>query len=230
MTGLDKAGRNRNYDCGMRIQCTSSLTDSSRFLATTQVYVWLIGGCALATGNENWAIIDLHLHSCFSDGEHSVAEIFDRGIENNVDLVVSSDHGGVGYRRDDCIGWGEIPGTKFWGDSIVNRQGDRGMWRWTASYESSLNPSTGIRAIFREGDWTTNNQWHEMTHAIRSTDSDFYLRLHGTVHALSTPFQTDCLGRPLNDNLSREHTGITGSEHAWSDLWFYANPIFIYTD
>ncbi|MDZ7543184.1 PHP domain-containing protein, partial [Clostridium perfringens] len=39
--------------------------------------------------------IDLHMHTCFSDGEFIPEEVIDRAIRNNVEIISISDHNSV---------------------------------------------------------------------------------------------------------------------------------------
>lgn len=50
-----------------------------------------------------------------------------------------------------------------------------------------------------------------------------YLRIRGTNVPVNTPNETDEMGNPLDDELM----GANTPETAFSDLWFYTNPIFI---
>ena len=51
-----------------------------------------------------------------------------------------------------------------------------------------------------------------------------YLRLRGTNHPLNTPGETDGAGNPLPDIFEEN-----SAAEAFSDLWFYSNPVFIQT-
>jgi hypothetical protein len=52
------------------------------------------------------------------------------------------------------------------------------------------------------------------THTFRAVDRAFYLRLRG-----SDGNRLDSAGNPLMD--------VLGDDDPWSDLWFYANPVFV---
>lgn len=52
------------------------------------------------------------------------------------------------------------------------------------------------------------------THVFRSVDRAFYLRLRG-----SDGNRLDAEGNPMMD--------VPGDDDPWSDLWCYANPVFV---
>lgn len=52
------------------------------------------------------------------------------------------------------------------------------------------------------------------THVFRKVDGPFYLRLRG-----SDGNRLDSAGNPLMD--------VVGDDDPWTDLWFYANPVFV---
>ena len=64
-----------------------------------------------------------------------------------------------------------------------------------------------------------------------------YFRLRGTNLPPNTPNETDAQGNPLSDTLAKNityndpklgpNTALDADVAAWSDLWFYSNPIFI---
>jgi hypothetical protein len=56
-------------------------------------------------------------------------------------------------------------------------------------------------------------------------DESCYFRLRGTNHGLNVAGETDGYGNPLLDFT----IGANSAEKAWSDLWFYSNPIFAFT-
>ena len=63
--------------------------------------------------------------------------------------------------------------------------------------------------------------WKKMTFRLR-VDGNMYLRLRGTNHPLNTPGELDEAGNPLPDV-----AGENDAVKAFSDLWFYSNPVFI---
>lgn len=74
--------------------------------------------------------------------------------------------------------------------------------------------------------WTEKpGGWKEMTLIISNLRDSVYFRLRGTNHALNTPNETDGEGNPLSDGLLYPNNAAK----AFADLWFYSNPIFVYT-
>ena len=49
-----------------------------------------------------------------------------------------------------------------------------------------------------------------------------YIRIRGTNHPLNTPEEMDGAGNPQPDIVEEN-----SATKAFSDLWFYSNPIFI---
>jgi hypothetical protein len=74
--------------------------------------------------------------------------------------------------------------------------------------------------------WTsTGNGWVEMTMIVPNVTDSVYFRLRGTNQGLNVANETDADGNPLSDVLM----GTNNAEKAFADLWFYSNPIFVYT-
>jgi hypothetical protein len=70
--------------------------------------------------------------------------------------------------------------------------------------------------------WTeTGDGWKKITYQAE-IDGKIYFRLRGTNLALNTPGELDSSGNPLPD-LAEENTAAK----AFSDLWFYSNPVFV---
>jgi hypothetical protein len=97
----------------------------------------------------------------------------------------------------------------------------------------------------------------EWTVPVSEMSGDHYVRIRGTNMPQGTPFETDAEGNPLSDNLASNIPCLVESDgedpdgfdenacpdhlptnddgqkvlsfdvEAWTDLWFYANPIFI---
>ena len=65
------------------------------------------------------------------------------------------------------------------------------------------------------------NGWKRITYETDVEDK-MYFRLRGTNHTLSTLGESDAYGNPLADV-----AGDNNAEKAFSDLWFYSNPIFV---
>ena len=69
------------------------------------------------------------------------------------------------------------------------------------------------------------NGWIEMSLIIPNVTNSTYFRLRGTNHGLNVPNETDASGNPLPDILMNPNNAAK----AFADLWFYSNPIFVYT-
>jgi hypothetical protein len=65
--------------------------------------------------------------------------------------------------------------------------------------------------------------WKKITYQLE-VEGNMYVRLRGTNHPLNTPEESDGAGNPLPD-MAEENTAA----EAFSDLWFYSNPVFIQT-
>ncbi len=103
-------------------------------------------------------------------------------------------------------------GTNFHGDApsvarvdlilgeVVGRAADRTLDR---------NPTTRVVQRFTASDWTRDGEVLTMTYTLRDMHHTSYIRVRGT--------NTSEL-EPLPD---------PRGEDPWSDLWFYANPIFL---
>jgi hypothetical protein len=74
------------------------------------------------------------------------------------------------------------------------------------------------------GQWTElGNGWKEMTFTLPDVQDSMYFRLRGTNLGLNVFQETDANGNPLSDTL----VGANDAIKAFSDLWFYSNPVFI---
>ena len=74
---------------------------------------------------------------------------------------------------------------------------------------TDTNPTTKVVTRFSDKDWRTEGPYQVMSYRLENINSNSYLRIRGTNGQELEPEQ-DPLG-----------------EDPWSDLWFYANPIFI---
>ena len=63
--------------------------------------------------------------------------------------------------------------------------------------------------------------WKKITYQA-DVNGSMYFRLRGTNHPLNTPEEIDGAGNPLPD-FAEENTAAK----AFSDLWFYSNPVFV---
>jgi hypothetical protein len=75
---------------------------------------------------------------------------------------------------------------------------------------SNNNPSTRVEKRFSPKDWRVEGEYYVMNFSLEINSSS-YVRVRGT--------NTQEL-EPLED---------PGGENPWDDLWFYSNPIFIYS-
>lgn len=99
-----------------------------------------------------------------------------------------------------------------------------------ARYTDPTNPSAHVVWQFFSNQWRVEEDGTRViSYAIKvpRNAKSFYLRIRGTNHANCTPFETDCQGNPIADDLATQNLGINGAEEAWADLWFYGNPIFV---
>lgn len=109
---------------------------------------------------------------------------------------------------------------------------------------AATNPTTGILASFSGATWKSlPGGWKRMAYRMTVTDSQ-YVRLRGTNIPAGTPNETDSQGNPLIDTLANNVVctdpacpahlpAVPGGRRldfdveAWTDLWFYSNPVFI---
>ncbi|MFZ4582656.1 MAG: metallophosphoesterase, partial [Paludibacter sp.] len=74
--------------------------------------------------------------------------------------------------------------------------------------------------------WTSlGNGWVEMSMIVPNVTDSVYFRLRGSNLGLNVTNETDADGNPLADALM----GANDATKAFADLWFYSNPIFVYT-
>lgn len=93
----------------------------------------------------------------------------------------------------------------------------------TAEYTNDTNSSTKVIARFTSKDWKYADGWYTIRYDLKKIDKNQYFRLRGTNLGLDVPKQTDSDGNPLNDSLM----GTNNASEAYSDLWFYSDPIFV---
>ena len=111
---------------------------------------------------------------------------------------------------------------------------------------AASNATAGIAKVFNSATWTAlPDGTRKMTYRIPAVSASQYVRLRGTNLPAATPFETDASGSPLLDFGSQgkipcldalcpaHMTVVNGVKYAsldvaaWSDLWFYSNPIFV---
>lgn len=121
------------------------------------------------------------------------------------------------------------------------------------SAPAAKNLSAGIKKVFNKTNWTeAAGGLRTMSYRIPAVKASQYLRLRGTNLPASVPNETDAKGNPLSDWLvspvdmtvagtvpcgdaacpahMRTVAGVKYSSFdvaAWSDLWFYSNPVFV---
>ena len=78
-----------------------------------------------------------------------------------------------------------------------------------ADRATDRNGSTHVARRFTAKDWTRDGERLSMIHTIRNVTGPVYLRVRGT------------------NGVELEPAPDTAGENPWSDLWFYANPVFI---
>jgi len=69
----------------------------------------------------------------------------------------------------------------------------------------------------------TSDGWVEMSFEIKNVKKGMYLRLRGSNLAMNILNETDAAGNPLCDTL----VGENNATKAFSDVWFYSNPVFV---
>jgi hypothetical protein len=98
-------------------------------------------------------------------------------------------------------------------------------------YKNPLNKTTSIIMSVPVSEMkNAGNGWKSFTYVFKPTKS-CYFRLRGTNLPPNTPNETDGQGNPKPDtmahNISYNGKPLDADVEAWSDLWFYSNPIFI---
>ena len=78
-----------------------------------------------------------------------------------------------------------------------------------ADRSTDRSPTTRVERRFTAKDWTRDGERLAMVHTLRNVTGPLYLRVRGTSGAELEP------------------TADTAGEDPWSDLWFYANPVFV---
>jgi len=84
---------------------------------------------------------------------------------------------------------------------------------------------TDTKGITSEKWKSLGNGWVEMSLIIKNVTDSVYFRLRGTNLGLNVTNETDADGNPLSDALM----GTNNAAKAFADLWFYSNPIFVYS-
>jgi hypothetical protein len=118
---------------------------------------------------------------------------------------------------------------------------------------AATNKSTKIAKVFNATNWTAQaDGTRTMSYLVPAASVSQYFRLRGTNLPASVPFETDADGNPLLDFISNPSDSalagkiactdaacpahlrtVNGTKYSsydiagWSDLWFYANPVFV---
>ena len=99
------------------------------------------------------------------------------------------------------------------------------------AYTDAANPSSAVIARFTSADWKTDKDGWNVVHCFLRTEGDAYLRLRGTNREIGVDTgDIDANGEPLPDGMLAAtdiDDTVKGDAEAWTDLWFYSNPIFI---
>jgi hypothetical protein len=78
-----------------------------------------------------------------------------------------------------------------------------------ADRTSDHNPTTRVERRFTARDWVRDGERLSMVHTIRNVAGPIYIRVRGS------------------NGAELEPAADTAGEDPWSDLWFYANPVFV---
>ena len=78
-----------------------------------------------------------------------------------------------------------------------------------ADRANAANPTTRVARRFTAADWRTDGEDIVVTHTLTGLSRDAYIRVRGT------------------GGTELEPSPDPAGEDPWSDLWFYANPIFL---
>ncbi|MDI4665581.1 hypothetical protein K9U40_14800 [Xanthobacter autotrophicus] len=120
----------------------------------------------------------------------------------------------------------------------------------SGNYTNATNTTAAAFATFGPNNWTVSGQKRTMVVTITNVQNNMYVRARGSNLPASVPAETDAQGNPLNDwdpeNAAQgpfvpctdaacpSHLVVRDGQKissydvaAWSDLWFYVNPIFI---
>jgi len=84
---------------------------------------------------------------------------------------------------------------------------------------------TDTKSIVSQQWKSIGNGWVEMSLIVPNVTDSVYFRLRGTNLGLNVINETDADGNPLADALM----GANNATKAYADLWFYSNPIFVYS-
>jgi len=122
---------------------------------------------------------------------------------------------------------------------------------------AAKNTSAAVVKTFAEGTWVKHAQFRVMTMRMKKVSDTQYVRLRGTNMPAGVPYETDANGNPMADIYTNagntamlkipcntvgttefdgcpSHMAVVDGQKyvsydvaAWSDLWFYSNPVYI---
>jgi hypothetical protein len=90
------------------------------------------------------------------------------------------------------------------------------------AYSVDTNPTVAVIKTLAASEFKSDGDWKEAGFIVALNGRNKFFRLRGTNLAASVKGETDAEGNPLADTLGNTEA------IAWSDLWFYSNPIFVY--
>lgn len=130
-----------------------------------------------------------------------------------------------------------------------------GAWTINKGTPAAVNPSTKVAKVFDKTGWTAAADGTlTMSYRVAGVKASQYFRLRGSNLPANVPYETDANGNPAKDfdaasniacsdalcpahmslavagNKAGLAVGVKTSSFdvaAWSDLWFYSNPVFI---
>ena len=169
-----------------------------------------------------------------------ITQPLDKPVLDHIDVI----RGMVtGYKNpNDTVGYaGEWPRDWLANPSLTNVP------------PAAKNTSAAVIKTFNGTSWKSAHEFRRMVFRIPAVKASQYLRLRGSNLPASVPYETDGNGNPLadlatnasnvanlmipcTDSACPDHMAVktTGGQKyvsydvaAWSDLWFYSNPIYI---
>jgi hypothetical protein len=131
--------------------------------------------------------------------------------------------------------------------------GDTANYAGTLGSKAATNKTAKVVKVFNSTNWTAQaDGTRTMSYVVPAAKVSQYFRLRGSNLPASVPFETDADGNPLVDFTSNPSDAnlpgkipctdaacpahmrtVSGTKYSsydiagWSDLWFYANPVFV---
>jgi hypothetical protein len=90
------------------------------------------------------------------------------------------------------------------------------------AYFIDTNATARVIKTFAASEFKNDGDWKKASSVVGLDGKNMFFRLRGTNLKPSIEGETDAKGNPLVDALANTE------EIAWSDLWFYSNPVFVY--